>query len=151
VNELMGSYEFLSAEWRRATCDHMTRLIEESPEDVAGVTFSVCEVFVEVPSRLEPAGQVVWHFRMVDGVADYWVDTTVNPDDLLADVRLVMDAAAARPLASLVVADDPDMAAKLTDLSTEALATGAFRMSRAAEMPDFYQRFHDMNATSTTS
>jgi hypothetical protein len=144
------SHEFLSAGWRRTVTENMAKLLAGSPEEMAGVTFSVCEVFTNVPPRLEPSGQVIWHFRLVDGVADYRIDSTVTADDLMADFRIVMDAATAGPHSAMVIGDDPDQAARMGELAAEAVASGAFRVSATAPNPAFYERFHDMNAAVTT-
>ena len=117
-------FELASAAWFA----ELFRLVRETAREHPEVTFSVCEVFTDVPQRLDPdaEGKIAWHGFLRGGRADLAMGE-VPPEAV--DLKTVIDWQSTVPLARMKIdLTDPQDLARYMELGDKVAADG--RMQR---------------------
>ena len=113
-------FELASAQWFR----EVFRLFEEAAKAHPDIEFSVCEVFRDVPERLEPQpdGTLAWHATIRGGRA---VCAMGEVDAAAVDVKTVAEWEAVLPAARYKIDfGDPADLARYQQLTAKATAEG---------------------------
>jgi hypothetical protein len=98
-------YEFMSKEWLAKLEAIMRELVEQSKEQVSDISFSLNQIFTEVPETVvqDPLGRAGWWIRLTYGEFEF--GTGEIPE---ATIKLIAPYDIMLPLARLVWAEDPE-------------------------------------------
>jgi len=120
------AYEFCSVEWVRAARDFILSAADGADLAATNITFN--EVFADAPGHLDPdeQGRIGWFLRISDGNIEVDRGVLDNPDLLIKG-----DYATIVPLARMVFADNPELAAEAQTLAEDAMQKGL--MSREGD------------------
>jgi hypothetical protein len=89
------SYEFASPEWIAEAAAYLPGAVAAIPQDLDGITFSLCEIYTDPPSHLaDGADRIGWSMQ-IDG-RDVKVLPGVRDD---AEQKIVVDYGTCIPLA----------------------------------------------------
>ncbi len=114
--------EFCSEAWVDYAREHLQGAAAGA--DLAGIELTFNEVFTDAPAHLRPdaEGRVGWYIRIADGAVEVERGILPNPE-----LRITVDYATVLPLARMVFAGNPDLAAEAGRRVAEATAAGKMR------------------------
>ena len=141
--------EFCSAAWVAHAGEYLHRVVAETKADLTHANVAFNEVFTGAPPHLEPddEGRIGWYLRIADGRLEVARGVLVE-----ADFRIVGDYNTVVPLARMVFAGNPDLAAEAARLGAAAAKAGKIRREgdgRALAALDWMAGLHDEMAVRT--
>jgi hypothetical protein len=131
-------YEFASDEWLTGVERAIQACVEEARAtgQLEGVSFSLCEVYGDVPVAVNPAGRVAWSAVFADE------KVTFSRSELdTADLKVVADYEVLRPIVSVKFDADPSL--DVMQALSAAGKQGRFRIDRSAPSPAAIASLHN--------
>ena len=126
-------YECASPEWVAIVRSVIEEVVETSAKEggLAGIEYSMCEVYTGVPPGVAPKSRVGWHFRIANSLVHF---EPVEADDVDTKVIAAWDVIA--PMARVVLPEDGVHPPEVQKALAEASASGRLEMvSRAGRKP----------------
>ena len=135
---------FASPAWVALLREQLEALLPEMATELAGATFSVCEIYTDVPTVVNPLSTVAVTWGVSAG-ALHFSETARD------DVSLWVQAewAGLAPLARTVVAGDPEREAELQREMRSLMRAGQMEARGPRSQPAFMARLHDLVAART--
>ncbi len=137
--------EFGTTAWIDALGDVFRAAIEGAGESAGSITFSISELYTDVPAHISSAGQAGWACRITDGQVAFQ-----HAADPSADIVIESDWATVQPLARIVVDGDPGRQAEIDGMMAEAIESGRMRVEGdITAFPEAIGTVHDEIARRT--
>jgi hypothetical protein len=138
-------HEFASPGWLALVRSITTDQVAGNAADLIGAKFGICEVYTDVPTRLDQSGRVAWHFYLLDDHLDWALGEV---DDV--DFKVVAPWSVIQPLARLVVAGDKAVRRDMNAAMEQAVQAGlAAIKGSSANGPRALAPLHDLIAGRT--
>lgn len=140
MNEKNTKFNFVSDEWVGQAKIILNDLVNEFGEE--GVSFSVCETFIDAPKDIDASGIASWHFY-IDG-KEVHVGKGKTED---TDVKINFDYAKANVIAKVIYTEK--ILAKQKEETTKALEAIEEAGKDFKEPPDYLSELHNRLALVT--
>lgn len=137
---MAARHEFGSTGWFDALHQAIERLATAAGPEMSAVTWSVCEVFTDVPAHLAQArdGKAAWHCRIRGREIAFGLGEI---DD--ADLKIIADYATALPLSRTLLAD-PEAQASVNEALGQAMMSGKMQIHGSLDArPAVFASLHD--------
>ena len=131
-------YEFASEDWLSALERTIDACVEEAREagQLEGVSFSVCEVYEDVPVEVNPAGRVTWSAVLSGEKVAF-----SRAELATADLKVVADYQVLKPVVKVEFDQGPPP--DVVQALGAATEQGRFRIDRAAPSPEAIASLHN--------
>jgi hypothetical protein len=119
---MRDTYEFMSREWLTTLEAILRGLVEQSKDELAGVSYAMNQVYTNPPPHLaqDPGGTMAgWWFRLDNGSLEFGTGEIRN-----VNMKLVAPYNVMLPLARLVRAEDPGALEKTATVIKKGIAAG---------------------------
>ncbi len=138
-------FDFGSSGWLDVLRGAYEEAVANGGDEARSTSFTMCEVYTDVPADLEPTGRIAWHCRLHEGVVAF------KPfDEPAADVHLTLDYASVLPMGRLVVDGNAEKEAEMQRMAATAVRAGKFIVKGdLRKRPAFLAGVHDAVARMT--
>jgi hypothetical protein len=138
---MIEKHEFGSAGWFAALNAAIERLARGAGAEIEGTHWSVCEVFVDVPEHLAQTAdrKAGWHCTIRGREVAFGLGEVDK-----ADLKITADYATALPLARTVLAEGPEVQARVNETLMQAMMAGKVKIEGSLDArPAAFASLHD--------